>query len=96
MFGRRKSVDTLRAELEAVDALISVHPLASRRIRAARDMVDGTKSRGTEEVDQKLADDGLPSVEELGRAHVAGFWGWWKLHRRRRKLLRELERHERR
>jgi hypothetical protein len=92
VFGRRRSVDGLRAELEEVEALISAHPLASPRIRAAHEIVGNEESGDAADIDRQLADDGLPSVEELGRTQVAGSWSWWKLHRRRRKLRRRIER----
>jgi hypothetical protein len=44
------------------------------------------------EVDEALAADGLPSVEELGRAQVSGTWSWWKLHGRKRTLEKRLRR----
>ncbi len=55
-------------------------------------MVAKNKFRGAAAVDQELADKGLPSAVELGKAQLAGTWTWWKLHRRRRKLQREIER----
>ena len=73
-----------------MEDLISTHPFASQRIRAAHDVVAGNKSRGAAAVDRELADNGLPSAVELGRVHVAGTWTWWKLHRRRRQLQRKI------
>jgi hypothetical protein len=92
VLGRRKNADELRSELQEVEALISAHPLASQRIRAAHQLVDNRESGDAADIDQQLADQGLPSVEELGRVQVAGSWSWWKLHRRRRKLERKIER----
>ena len=94
MFGRRKGVDTLRRELEQVDALLSAHPLAAPRIRAAHEIVGEGPSRDAAEIERQLAARGLPGVEELGRAQVTGSWSWWRLHRRRRQLVRRIERLE--
>jgi hypothetical protein len=94
MSGRR-SPEALRAELDEVGARISAHPLASPRIRAAHDVVGAVGSRDAAKADQELADQGLPSVAELGRAHVAGLWSWWRLHRRKRKLERAVRESER-
>ena len=94
MFGRHEGVDTLRRELEQVDALIAAHPLASPRIRAAPEIVGEARSRDAAEIERQLADRGLPGAEELGRAQVAGTWSWWKLHRSRRRLVRRMERLE--
>ena len=82
----------MRNELEEVDALISAHPLASQRIRAADAMVEQRKSHDAAAIDRELVAEGLPSVEELGRARVSGTWSWWKLHRRKMKLEREIKR----
>jgi hypothetical protein len=91
MFGRR-NVSALETELREVNALISAHPLASQRIRAAGAVVDKRTSRTAAEVDEELAAEGLPSVDELGRAHASGVWSWWKLHRRKMKLEKKLRR----
>jgi hypothetical protein len=96
VFGRHEGVDTLRRELERVDALIAAHPLASPRIRAAHEIVGEGRSRDAAETERLLADRGLAGAEELGRAQVAGSWSWWKLHRRRRQLVRRIERLEHR
>ena len=84
--------NALRAQLEEVDALISAHPLASQRIRAADAMVDECRSGDAAEIDEALVADGLPGVEELGRAHASGMWSWWRLHRRKMKLEKKIER----
>lgn len=96
MVGRRTSLEALSGELQEVAALISAHPLASQRIRAAHQVVDEKKSEGPVAVDRELAASGLPGAVELGAAHVAGTWSWWKLRRRRRKLQRQIERRRRR
>ena len=92
VFGRREDLDALRAELEQVRALISAHPLASPRTRAASETVDRRESRSAAEIDEELAAEGLPGVGELGRAQVAGTWSWWKLHRRKTTLEKRIER----
>lgn len=94
MFGRHEGVDTLRRELEQVDAHIAAHPFASPRIRAAHEIVGEGPSRDAAEIERRLADRGLPGVQQLGRTQVAGAWSWWRLHRRRRKLVRRIERLE--
>ncbi len=96
MFGRRRDLATLRAELADVRALLAAHPLASHRVRAAHEVIEDNRSRGVAEVDEALADRALPGVAELGRAQVVGLWSWWRLHRRRRKLEHRLERADRR
>jgi hypothetical protein len=92
MFGRERPLSALQEELREVEALISAHPLASRRIRAAGAVVDEHRSRDAAEIDRQLSAEGLPSVEELGRAHVSGTWTWWKLHRKKMKLEKRIRR----
>ena len=92
MAGRRRGLDALRRELAQVHALISAHPLASQRILAAHEIVARSRTDGPAAVDRDLAAAGLPSAVELGQAHVAGTWSWWKLHGRRRRLQREIAR----
>ena len=70
MIGRRRNVETLRADLEEANALISAHPLASPRIRAAQEVVEDRKPRAAAEVDEELAGKGLPSVEAVGSPGV--------------------------
>ena len=88
--GRRRGPDALRRELAQVDALMSAHPLASQRIRAAHEIVARNRTQGPAAVDRDLAAAGLPRPVELGKAHVSGTWSWWKLHWRRRRLQREI------
>ena len=90
--GRRRGPDALRRELAQVDALISAHPLASQRIRAAHEIVARNRTQGPAAVDRDLATAGLPSAVELGKAQVSGTWSWWQLHRRRRRLQRGIAR----
>ena len=82
----------LRAELAKVDQLISAHPLASQPIRAAGARVEERGSRSPAEVDEQLAADGLPSVEDVGRTTASGMWSWWKLHRAKRRLDQKIQR----
>ena len=95
MVGRRTSPDAVRRELRQVDAAISAHPFASPRVRAANETVAEHKARGAAAVDRELAGKGLPGAVELGKVYVAGTWSWWRLHRRRRQLQRELDRVDR-
>ncbi|MCZ2822664.1 hypothetical protein O2V63_20190 [Modestobacter sp. VKM Ac-2977] len=84
-------MNALKAELKEVDALISAHPLASQRTRAAHAIVDKRQSRDATEVDKELAADGLPSVKQLGKVQASGTWSWWKLHRRKMKLEKKID-----
>ncbi|MGY1855798.1 hypothetical protein [Modestobacter sp. SYSU DS0290] len=90
--GRRRDLSALRAELQQVEARISAHPLASQRVRAAQQVVDGRGSADAADVDRDLEAQGLPGVAELGRTQVSGTWSWWQLHRRKRQLETRIER----
>ena len=92
MSAASRNVNALRAELDEVNSLISDHPLASRRVRAAHEVVEGHGSRKSAEVDRDLAAKGLPSVSELGKVQMASTWSWWKLHRRKTTLEKRIER----
>ena len=92
MYADSRGVNALRAELDEVNSLISDHPLASRRVRAAYEVVEGHGSRKSAEVDRDLAAKGLPSVSELGKVQMSSTWSWWKLHRRKLKLEKKIRR----
>jgi hypothetical protein len=92
MVGRRRDVETLRAELAEVRALIAAHPLASPPTRTAHEIIENSPSRDVRGVDRELARRGLPGLGELGGTQVAGTWSWWKLHRRKRQLEKGLQR----
>jgi hypothetical protein len=96
MFAGRRDVTALKAELAEVDSLISGHPLASQRVRAAHDVVERRGSKDAAEVDKDLDARGLPSVSELGKVQASGTWSWWKLHRRKMKLEKKIQRELRR
>jgi hypothetical protein len=92
VLGRHRDLDGLRDELGRVEALIAAHPLASPRIRAAHELIERSRERNPHAVDRELAERGLPDATALGRAQVSGSWSWWRLHRRRRQLVRRIRR----
>jgi hypothetical protein len=92
MFGGSRDVSALRAELQEVESLIFSHPLASRRVRAAYEVVEAHESKSPAEVDGDLEAKGLPSVTELGKVQASSTWSWWKLHRRKMKLEKKIQR----
>jgi hypothetical protein len=96
MFAGRHDVTALEAELAEVESLISAHPLASQRVRAAHEVVERRGSKDAAEVDKDLDAQGLPSVTELGKVQASSTWSWWKLHRRKMKLEKKIQRARRR
>lgn len=88
----RESLEELEAKLEAVDAEIASHPLSSERVKAAQAVVEALGTQGTEKVSKELADQNLPSLEELGKVQVDSTMSWWKLHRKRNNLVKKIAR----
>ncbi|WP_308726758.1 hypothetical protein [Clavibacter sp. VKM Ac-2542] len=43
-------------------------------------------------VEARLAEEGLPGLAELGKIQVRHSVSWWRLHRRRRRILARLDR----
>lgn len=90
----QKNVEKLERDLVEVNEKIRLHPLASRRVRDAQELVDAQKSIGTDtdSINQSLSEQDLPSVEELGKVTSTGMFGWWKLHRKKKKIENQLHR----
>lgn len=95
MMFHRESLEGLKAKLDAVDAEIASHPLSSDRVKAAQAIVKARENKDTEEVSRELADQNLPSLEELGKIQVNGTVSWWKLHRKRNNLVKKIDRSKR-
>ena len=87
-----ESLEELEAKLEAVDAEIASHPLSSERVKAAQAIVEALGTKDTEKVSKELADQNLPSLEELGKVQVDSTMSWWKLHRKRNNLVKKIAR----
>ncbi|MEJ1191780.1 hypothetical protein [Pseudarthrobacter sp. CCNWLW207] len=92
MMFHRESLEGLKAKLDAVDAEIASHPLSSDRVKTAQAIVEARANKDTEEVSRELADQNLPSLEELGKIQVNGTVSWWKLHRKRNNLVKKIDR----
>ena len=88
----RESLEELKARLEAVDAEIPSHPLSSKQVEAAQAIVEARENKDAEEVSRELAEQNLPSLEELGKIQVQSTVGWWKLHRKRNNLTKKIDR----
>lgn len=61
----RESLEELEAKLETIDAEMAAHPLASKRVKAAHALVEMKGDKDTEAVSRELADQNLPSLEEI-------------------------------
>lgn len=89
---RRETQEELTAQLQELDAEIAAHPLASEKVRAAHAVIDELGADDKEAVAERLAEMGLPGLEGLGRIQAKHTVSWWKLHRRRLKLLAKFDR----
>ncbi|WP_104196236.1 hypothetical protein [Cryobacterium sp. M15] len=87
----RESQPELQIKLEAADAAVAAHPLAAERIKRAHAIIESTDSADKDLVEQKLAEEGLPDLAEIGLIQVRNSVSWWKLHRERNKITDKLE-----
>lgn len=89
MFGRH-DLASLQKRLEAVNAQIAEHPLASETVRRAHAIVEARGNADEAELQARLTDEGLPSLEELGKIQLRNTSSWWALHREKRNLERKI------
>jgi hypothetical protein len=80
------------ADLAAADAAIAAHPLSSEPVARAHAIIESSDRDDRAAVDARLAEEGLPGLAELGRIQVRHSLSWWRLHRRRRKVLARRDR----
>ncbi|WP_316298904.1 hypothetical protein [Clavibacter michiganensis] len=81
-----------RDPLAAVDAAIAAHPLSSERVTRANAIIEASDGDDKAGVEARLAEERLPDLAELGRIQVRHSISWWRLHRRRRRILARLDR----
>ncbi|PHP52852.1 hypothetical protein BW737_006820 [Actinomyces ruminis] len=74
-----------------MDAQIASHPLGSDRVRAAHRIIEEC-NRDEDSASRELERMGLPSLQELGLLQVRHTLSWWRLHRKRKILIRRLAR----
>jgi hypothetical protein len=84
---RRRTLHELEVRLEAIDKSLAQHPLASERVRNAHLIVGQRGDHDEATIARQLAEAGLPSLEELGKIQLEHTGSWWRLHRRRSKML---------
>lgn len=85
----RKEIET---ELAHLDSEIAAHPLASEPVTAAHAIIEQHGEENKEIIQQRLAEQNLPSLDEVGRLTAKHTFSWWKLHRARKKLIAKIER----
>lgn len=88
---RRRSLPDLQAKLEAIDAGIAAHPLASEKVKKVHRIVETHGDRSDDEIAQALALHGLPTLEELGKIQLEHTGSWWRLHRSRNRIITRIE-----
>jgi hypothetical protein len=89
---RQRTRAELEAELSSVYKLISDHPLGSERHNRANAIIESMEGAGQEAIEAALAEEGLPSLLELGKTQAKGILSFGRLHRRRQKLTNTLDR----
>lgn len=72
-----------------LDAEIASHPMASKQMQAALAVIEEFSFGGVELVDQRLAEQCLPSLTTLARIQEAHAFSWFRLHAAREDLCRE-------
>lgn len=82
----RNDLDDRIAQL---DAEIAAHPMASRKMRAALAVIEEFNLGGVALVEQRLAEQCLPSLATLARIQEAHALSWYRLHEAREELRRE-------
>lgn len=91
----RASRDDLENALREVDDQIAAHPYNTPEAVASREIIEEFEAEGNERVEQELAARGLPGLADNGRTVASGLLSFGRLHRRRQKILKKLERHSR-
>ncbi|WP_216382790.1 hypothetical protein [Arcanobacterium phocae] len=83
----KKSLETLRQELDEVNREIANNPLSESSVAEASALIEQFKEEGREaHIDDELASRGLPSAEEIGKLIVQHSFGLARLNKKRIKL----------
>lgn len=90
----RSQIEEVTAALDDVAAEIAAHPFASPQVIAAHALIDAHQGEVAEAINRQLAEQQLPSLDELGRVTASHTFSWWQLHRRHQKLAKAIERLE--
>lgn len=86
--GREK----LDKQLAEIQREISQHPFSDPEILGAQKLIENYKSLEPAEIDRRLSDEGLPSLETLGKNQLRHSFSWWNLHRKKRKVEAKISR----
>ena len=87
---RKKSRAALEAQLREIEDRLSRHPLASTRVREAHALIDAHPGEDPGRTSRKLAEKGLPELDELGALQLKSSISWWRLNRSKRKVTKKL------
>lgn len=89
MFERRSPAE-LRKALTEVEEQIAQHPLGSEEVQLAHQVITAHDGDDKEAIEAELKASNLPSLAKLGEIQAKGTLSWWKLHRKRKKLIAKL------
>lgn len=92
MFFSRKSRDELLMELGQVESQIGALPNQTDEVLRAQALIETLKAEHApvEQIDAALAEQGLPSVADVGRAVAESLIPSAKLHHKRVRLEKQL------
>lgn len=89
----KKTRNEIEAEPSHLDAAeIAAHPRASEPVKAAHAIIEEHGEENKEIIQQRLAEQNPPSLDEMGRLTANHAPSWWKLHRARKKVIAKIER----
>src|SRR6218665_3587700 len=92
MFARRRSLEELTAELDAILAKIAAHPFQSPLVVAASEVLGAHDGEARVAIDRALAEQPLPSLTELGKMTVRSMYSLVRLQYKRYKLVEAIAR----
>jgi len=92
MFARRRSLEELTAELDAILAKIAAHPFQSPLVVAASEVLGAHEGEDRVAIDRALAEQHLPSLTELGKMTVRSMYSLVRLQHKRYKLVEAIAR----
>ena len=82
----------MRLYLEKIDAAIASHPFSSEPFIQSSEVIERLGKENGELIFKELRERGLPNPDELGKMQLRHGLGWYRLHKKRKKILKKLQR----
>ena len=92
LYTRRTSIEELEAKLAQINETLRANELTSGAAARAGVVIEDLKrqKKSQQEIDRALAEQGLPSLQEVGQATVHNLYGYWKLNNQKLKLEKRI------